>query len=270
MFDLHVHSAPDLFPRWGDDAATADAYARAGFRGFVLKGHAEPTAGRAAAVRGIAAYGGIVLNEAVGGLNPSAVAAALGHGARVVWMPTLDARAHREAGLPRPPDACGSGSLAIPPADRGAEPRVRAILRLVADADAVIATGHVSGAEAAWLVRAAREAGVRRVLLTHASFSVPALAAPAVRELQELGAVAEITAYQLLHQPGVSAAGLAELVRALDPARCVLSSDAGQPDSPPPPEALERLVDALAAEGVDRGALLAMAGEAAARLVVVR
>lgn len=269
MFDLHVHSAPDLFPRWGDDAATADAYARAGFRGFVLKGHAEPTAGRAAAVRGIAAYGGIVLNEAVGGLNPSAVAAALGHGARVVWMPTLDARAHREAGLPRPHYACGGG-LAIPPADRAAEARVRAILRLVADADAVIATGHVSGAEAAWLVQAAREAGVRRVLLTHASFTVPALAAPAVRELQELGAVAEITAFQLLHQPGVTAASLAAFIRALDPARCVLSSDAGQPDSPPPPEALEQLVEALAAESVDRGALLAMAGEAAERLVVVR
>jgi hypothetical protein len=108
------------------------------------------------------------------------------------------------------------------------------------------------------------------VLLTHPSFTLPALAAPAVRELQELGAVAEITAYQLLHQPGVTAAALAGFVRALDPAGCVLSSDAGQPDSPPPPEALEQLVDALAAEGVDRGALLAMAGEAAERLVLVR
>jgi len=51
------------------------------------------------------------------------------------------------------------------------------------------------------------------------------------------------------------------------PARCVLSSDAGQPDSPPPPEALARLVDALAAAGLDRGALAAMVGDAPEGLV---
>ncbi len=39
----------------------------------------------------------------------------------------------------------------------------------------------------------------------------------------------------------------------------VLSSNAGQPDSPPPPDALALLVDALAHEGVDRSRLHAAA-----------
>jgi hypothetical protein len=61
---------------------------------------------------------------------------------------------------------------------------------------------------------------------------------------------------------------LAEFVRRAGYERVVLSSDAGQPDSPPPPEALIRLVDELAAAGLDRSALLACASEIPERLVV--
>ena len=59
-------------------------------------------------------------------------------------------------------------------------------------------------------------------------------------------------AYYLAHGP--KRVALAESARAAGP-RLVLSSDAGQPDSPPPPEALRILVEALADEGLDRAAL---------------
>jgi hypothetical protein len=115
---------------------------------------------------------------------------------------------------------------------------------------------------------------VRRVLLTHPSFTVPDLSAARTRALCELGApgevVAEVTAYQLLHQPGCDAAALAAFVRDVGPEHCLLSSDAGQPTSPPAPEALQQLVDALAGQGVDRGALRAMAGDLPAALVTPR
>ena len=39
----------------------------------------------------------------------------------------------------------------------------------------------------------------------------------------------------------------------------VLASDGGQPENPTPPEMLWRLIDALAAEGLDRQALIACA-----------
>ncbi len=48
MFDLHVHAAPDVDPRAGDDTTVADWYEAAGYSGFVLKGHYESTVGRAA------------------------------------------------------------------------------------------------------------------------------------------------------------------------------------------------------------------------------
>lgn len=270
MFDLHVHTAPCVIPRIAGDAETVAWYERAGFAGCVLKGHCEPTVGRAAAAavgRRMAVFGGIVLNHAVGGVNPAAVEAALMLGARVVWMPTLDAQGHLDARLPRPPLAQGATGIAIPPVEPRNEEAVRRVLALVADADAVLATGHLSGPEVGWLVRAARDSGIGRVLVTHGTFTVPSLAPEALRELVEVGAYIEITAYQLFHQPGCSAAQLATAATAVGLDRVVLSSDAGQPDSPSAPEALRQLVDALAAEGLDHMALEAMASEIPQALV---
>lgn len=272
MFDLHVHAAPDIVARRADDLATARAYAGAGYAGFVLKAHYESTVGRAhaASAAGIGVYGGIALNQHVGGLNPAAVAAALGAGGRVVWLPTADSHTQRAAGLPRlchvEPRA-GGHTYALPPVDPSAEPAVRTILDLVAEADAVLATGHVSTAEAAWVVDAARTAGVRRILLTHPGYTVPNMPAAAARELAERGALVEVTAFQLLHQPGCTAEGLATYVREVGYRHLVLSSDAGQPDSPSPPAALEQLIDALAGAGLDRSALVAAAAETPERLV---
>lgn len=256
MHDLHVHAAPCVTERWGDDATTVAAYEQAGFSGCVLKGHCEPTVGRAVAAgagRSVRVDGGVVLNHPAGGLNPAAVAAALAAGGRVVWMPTVDALRHRRAGLAHPPScapALAQPGLAIPPADPAAEAAVRTICDLVADADALLATGHLSGPEIDWLLAAAADAGVRRVLVTHPSFVVPGLDATTTAGLCARGAYAEITAYQLLRH-GTDAADLAAFLNTVGPSRCVLSSDAGHPELPPPPEALERLVDALVREGVD-------------------
>jgi hypothetical protein len=268
VFDAHVHSAPCVFPRFADDAGTVSAYEADGFTGCVLKGHMEPTVGRActaSAGRELAVYGGIVLNSAVGGLNPAAVEAALALGARVVWMPTLDARAHPNGVLARPfPHA---PRYAVPPLDRGAEEAVREICTLVARADAVLATGHLSGEEIAWLLPAARGAGVKRFLVTHASFTVPGLDVDTARDLAREGAYLEVTAFQLLHQPDMTAAALARFVTDVGPERCILSSDAGQPDSPSPPEALRQLVAALQAEGLDEKKVEAMASRIPEALV---
>ena len=89
--DLHVHSAPDVDQRRYDDLELAREARRAGMGGILLKSHQFSTVERASLVSrvvdGIQIFGGIVLNETVGGLNPSAVRVALLMGARQVWMP---------------------------------------------------------------------------------------------------------------------------------------------------------------------------------------
>jgi len=65
----------------------------------LIKSHQNSTVERAwlvsQCVPGIRVYGGLVLNETVGGLNPAAVRLALDLGARQIWMPTRSARNHR-------------------------------------------------------------------------------------------------------------------------------------------------------------------------------
>ena len=256
MFDSHVHAAPDVLDRIGDDIEVARAFEMADFSGFVLKAHYESTVGRAHAVSrltGRIVYGGIALNQQAGGVNPSAVAAALSSGGRVVWMPTADAHTQRTAGLPRLCDhepRIGTHAYAIPPVDPRATAAVETVLALIADHDAVLATGHLSGAECHWLSERARFFGISRLLFTHPSYTVPGLDPTAVRDLVDSGGYAEITAYQLLHQPGCTPAMLARVAEAAGE-RLILSSDAGQVDSPMPPDALHVLIEALAAEGLD-------------------
>jgi len=273
MFDLHVHTAPDVWVRRGDDVTILRCYADAGFSGCVLKGHYDATMGRAAAASaglGLRVYGGQVLNQHAGGINPAAVAAALTMGARVIWMPTADAPLQEATGLPRlchqQPGLPGT-TYAIPPVDWSAEERVRQILALIAEADAVLATGHISTPEAAWLIPEARRSGVTRLLLTHPSYTVPAMSVGDAAQLTTQGAYAEVTAYQLLHQPDCDAVRLSAFITQVGYARVVLSSDAGQPDSPTPPQALWHLIDALTREGLDRSALIACASEIPERLV---
>ena len=95
---MHVHSHPDVFGRNMDDIDEIAQLAKAkGMRGSSSV-HVE-TASRAAprrskVVPGIEVFGGIVLNKAVGGVNPDAVEwmHRVYHGGRgkVVWLPTFD------------------------------------------------------------------------------------------------------------------------------------------------------------------------------------
>src|SRR3989442_5195555 len=75
--DLHVHSAPDVDVRRFNDIELAQEAARAGMSAILIKSHQNSTVERAWLVSqwipGIRVFGGIVLNETVGGLNPAAV-----------------------------------------------------------------------------------------------------------------------------------------------------------------------------------------------------
>src|SRR6202046_5917854 len=92
---LHVHVAPDVIARRIDDLDLAKEFLSHKLKGFVLKSHYVPTYERAKvvtkAVPGIQAFGAITLNHSVGGLNPVAVELSGRSGAKIVWMPTVDA-----------------------------------------------------------------------------------------------------------------------------------------------------------------------------------
>lgn len=130
---------------------------------MVLKNHHESTVRRAreteAAVPGVRVMGGVVLNRAVGGLSPAVALEACRTGARIVWLPTLDAHNHRQ-------QEGKEGGLAV--AEKGkVVPEVLEILRILADHDVALATGHVSAEEIRRVVEQGVRLGVRRMVINH-------------------------------------------------------------------------------------------------------
>ncbi|MBV9805430.1 MAG: hypothetical protein JO130_19690 [Solirubrobacterales bacterium] len=268
--DVHIHSEPDLFPRIADDVGVARHAAAAGLRAISLKCHSERTTSRAymtmQQVPGIQVVGGIVLNRAVGGINPAAVEAMLQLGGKHVWMPTVDAANHaRTFGSTGAYDKQASTvakkqDTGIEVFDEAGKPidGLMDVLDLTAQYSAILSTCHLSVPEIQRLVRTARERGVEKIMITHPFFRVPALDLEALRELVDQGAYAEFgycTVSPMWNHAALTQ--VVEAINALGPERCILMSDAGQRHNPMPAECLRVFAQSvyesgISEEGVER------------------
>jgi hypothetical protein len=264
--DLQVHVAPDVIERRTDDLELSRDFLARGLRGFALKSHYLPTAERAQvvakAVPGIEAYGAIALNHSVGGLNPVAIEIAGRSGAKIVWMPTVDAanetagrldggneklpfwaKIQREiaaAGITRPP-------ITVLAAEGKISGEARQCLELIAKYNMILATGHLGRHEIFPLVKAARSLGVNRIVITHAEFPSQDLTGEEQAELADLGAIIEhcFTTYHTNKAPWEA---VFANIRRTGVGRTMLSTDLGQKTNPPVAEGYamfaQRLLDA--------------------------
>ena len=261
--DLHIHSHPCLFPRIADDRAMVESAAAEGMRAIMLKCHHESTASRAYLLNAlcpeISVFGGIVLNNYVGGINPAAVEAALRMGAKEVWMPTVDAAYHalmhggrtgsydvQTSGEPRG-DSRGISVLH----DGKLSEDAWQVLDLIAEHDAILGTAHLSPEEILTLVNGARERGVQRILITHPFFKVPNLDVVAIKKLVRLGAFAEFGYCTVSPMWGYATIDKVKAaIDAVGPAHCVLISDGGQRHNPMPVEGLRLFAQCLHEKGL--------------------
>ncbi len=264
-YDLQVHVAPDVIERRIDDLDLAKEFLARGLRGFVLKSHYFPTAERAKvvsrAVPGIAAYGAITLNHSVGGLNPVAVELAGRSGCKIVWMPTVDA-ANETAGRLDGPNVklpfwakiqreLAATGIAPPPitvldSNGKVSEAVRRCIELIAKHNMILATGHIGRAEIFALVKAAREMGAQRVVVTHAEFPSQNLTAEEQHDLAQMGAFIE-HCFTTMYTGKAPWDGVLAAIRKAGPERCILSTDLGQTINPPVAEGFamfaQRLLD---------------------------
>jgi hypothetical protein len=265
--DLHCHPAPSPFPRRVDAVEAARHYAQAGFAAVAMKSHHHSTVTDLLAVRdhGLAelplrVVGGIALNGAVGGLNPRAVDLALNLGGRVVWLPTIASGNHIRHHRAHPELRFPSASRPLLPEteisvfdDRGElRSEVHEIIELVRQADAVIASGHLSPDQVFAVFKAAREAGVRRLLVNHPNF-VLGVTHQQARELADLGAVVE---HSLCMYDDRSTfynwpiEVLVEWIGEVGADRSSLGSDLGQEANPLPGESFVRVCSMLLDNGI--------------------
>jgi len=262
--DLHIHSAPSLFPRLVDHAEVAEGARKVGMRAVVLKEHHGYTSDRMHFVRkivnGIEVYGGVVLNNAVGGINPFAVDAAIKLGAKIVWFPTLSAKHHLDQmGAPefgKSMKQAGSQKLVEKPIrvfdDKDKLiPEVYEVIDLIAGADVVLATGHLSVPEARAVIKAAKDRGVNRLYVNHPEFIVNATIEEQ-KELADMGAFIEHLAIFMFAMWPTKAGidGVVEMIRAVGPGRTVLATDLGQVHNPPPAEGMRIFLRILFEKGI--------------------
>ncbi len=262
--DLHCHFGPDAHRERSVDAleAARDA-ASAGHAAVVLKSHDYPTAALATivdrVVDGVRVFGGICCDREVGGVNPAAVEAALRIGARIVWLPTLSSHQDQLNGVG---PALGIPGPGISVVDEGGAllPETLAVLDLVAEHDAILATGHVTRDEHLAVTRAFGGRG--KVLVTHAleELAGPNLSVADCIELGDLGANIELCALTCIGALATrDPADMAAAADAIGVDRCTLATDYGQRANARPATGFQTYADALVAAGLDEADVRRMA-----------
>jgi len=279
VIDMHVHSHPDVFGRNMDDIDVATLAKAKGMRGIVIKNHISETASRAALVMkvvpGIEVFGGIVLNKAVGGVNPDAVEwmhRVYGSRGKIVWLPTFEADRHVK--VLSKPDARG---LVVAPGGQ-VTPEMEAILKIIARENLVLATGHVHPEEIVAVVRRGRELGVKNMLITHGFTNVPGLTMAQAKQVADMGAIIEVCFLQFLAGPNaplaflthwtqVNAKNVATAIKEIGAKSLIISSDLGQSANMTHPDGIEAAIAAMKKENISDADIDLMMRKNPARLL---
>lgn len=269
--DTHVHPFPSPFPRrMGIIEAAKDA-AAAKYRAIIAKSHHHSMVPDILALNeaGISdipvkVFGGVALNNQVGGLNPYAVDLCMNLGGRIVWFPTLASPAHvahvnEEQSHGRPgfvqatitvrPDV----PISILDESGKVKPEVMDICEQIAFHDVILCGGHLPASEIDKLIPAAQGVGVQRILCSHPQFIVGAT--PEIcAEWAKKGVYIEhsVGMYGDAFNRGRQRWTFDELkayIKAATPGQTVLVSDTGQKNNDRPVDAIRGVIKQLLEDG---------------------
>ncbi|WP_022849632.1 DUF6282 family protein [Limisalsivibrio acetivorans] len=262
-YDLHIHTDPSLFNRMADDLEMAERCMKDGLAGIMLKKHLAPStigAYHANKLYDIEVYGGIVLNRAVGGINPVATETAVKMGGKQIWMPTMDSAAHsKRYGSPGQHGAHGSvletsyEPISILDSEGNLIQQAEEVMAIAKNHDAIVGTAHISREEVLALGDLAKRMEFKKLLITHPDFEPPNLNDEDIERLISQGAVIEICAGNLYPIPGMgSFENHIEMIKKHGPENFIISSDGGQWRKPWPSEILRIYGQCLSDKGIPK------------------
>ena len=261
--DLHVHSGPSPFPRRFTHAEAArDAGERLGMRGILCKSHHHNTVMDLLSMRdqlaglSTAAYGGVALNNQVGGINPFAVEMSLRMGGKAVWMPTLSSGRHIDChpegvGFPTATVELSNAKVSIRKDDGSLLDEVFRVLELVSESRALLSGGHMHPDEIEEVFTEAVARGVTRMVVSHPNYVIGAEPEQANR-IVALGSYIEheVSMYDPKGTKKWDPQILKEWIDAVGPEHTVLASDLGQAGRELPVDAFIRVGEILLDLGV--------------------
>ncbi|WP_411719686.1 DUF6282 family protein [Mycetocola sp.] len=255
--DMHCHSGPSPFPRRFDHAdAARSGWERLQMRAMVVKSHHHNTVMDLRSMQARLAeiptqvFGGIALNNQVGGLNRFAVEMSLRMGGKVVWFPTFASGRHidhhpEDHGFPTATVELSTEKIDVV-IDGEPVAAVHPILDLIAESGAVLNGGHMYPDDIKAVFALAEEKGIKRKVVSHPDFVIgadPTLC----KEFIELGAFIEHEVHMYDPEAGMKwdPAQLYSWIEQLGPEHTILSSDLGQSTAPLPVDAYLRVGEAL-------------------------
>jgi len=277
--DLHVHSGPSTMPRQLDHFEAVEQAAAAGMRGILFKDHHYsvapflPIMERVLGHHNVAMFGGLVLNNSTGGLDPFVVDAQLKMGAKLIWMPTAQSAnhirsSHRKTRLASNVQLKRSPGITVVDAYGDLLDVVKEILDSIAEFDAILSSGHLHISEIWTLFTEAKKRGVKRLLVNHPMYGLH-FSYDDIRELAELGALIEQSAclYVDSRFNVFTPTELKEHIEAAGVAHSSIGSDLGQVDNPSPVEGLRQAAKLCLALGFSEDDVRTMIRDNPAKLV---
>lgn len=257
--DMHIHSGPGLVDRSLDHVEAATEAMAAGQKAIVIKDQHVPSAETANIIQKYIVkdapfriFGSLVLNNTAGAVNPRVVEAALGCGAKVIWMPTLSAAFHKEGHAKMSAKAQSTmpkarfrlsqdPPLSVLKEDGTLMDEVHEICELIAQKDAVLGTGHLSWPETYAVIKAAKEAGVQKIVVDHPEHLLKATAEQ-MQELVKQGVYVEHV-LALVYSNKSSHEKIYQMIREHGTEYCIVASDLGQVGRPHPVEGMRNFIE---------------------------
>ena len=268
-YDLHVHSLPSVFPRKLDGAEVIRDGEQSGMAGILLKSHYEPTALRATLINKYShcqckAFGGLVLNWPVGGLNPYAVYEAVRAGAKIIWMPTRDAKNSLNFGN-MDGDFFNRPGISILNENGKIKDVVYEIMDIIKERGGCLATGHISPHESIVLCKEGRARGVP-MILTHPEFQRTKISGEIQKELAEQGVFIEKNWLNLV-TGSVTAEEMAANIRLAGVEHVYLATDRGQKIGPSPVDEYRNFILAMLEQEFTEKEILIMTHKVPAQII---
>lgn len=255
--DLHCHSGPAAMPRILGHTEAFRMAEVAGFKALLYKDHYYVGMPHCAVLKDIypdskvELFSGVALNNASGGINPHAVDHAIKLGGKIVWFPTFAAKNHIEAYASKSfPKTAKPMLPPIPLTVLDANGRLtdeaKQICDLIAEANIILAGGHLHVSELFILFEEARKRGVKKMLVNHPSYII-GCSDEDIRGLVALGAYMEHSICMFI--PGRAKQHETEdLIHMMEVAgvdRTVLGSDLGLTQAPKPVDGYRMIVSDL-------------------------
>lgn len=267
--DLHIHSGPCLIEREVSHVDVCLDAMKAEMKAVVLKDHHCMTANIVPFLEEnitkdnpLKVFGSIVLNNSMGGVNPKTVECAINYGAKIVWFPTLSAKHHKEqhgkmsaiaqSTMPKnkhklaydePITILGNNGRLVP--------EIRDICQMIAGADIVLGTGHLSRKETDLLIEEAQNCGVNRIILDHPEHLL-GVSFSDMKNYADAGVYVEHV-ITLVYSNKTTHEYLYEMLQATGLKNVLMVSDLGQKGRPRPIEGMRKFIAAMLDLGMCEG-----------------